>query len=413
MDIAFCFDDHLALAGMTAIMSLLETQRGPVRLHVFADRGTVAAPLLQSLARRYGTELAIHDASDESRHGFDSASDYGRPSVATYRRLQLADWLPAIDRLIYLDADLIVRRDLQDLWAEDLNGLPIGAVMDPWMPTIPGTCEEFSQGYFNAGVLLFDLALWRRERLTDSCLAEIERRQGRASASGGNALGYRCDQTPLNAVLNGRWKSLPPKWNATAYLTPRLAAQLSIPSAELREALEDPAIFHFLGAHKPWVEGLEDLGPRHREFNRFRRQLEQRFECSMLVKPGPFTNGPAAARNRRFLAMRLVAEAISSGLERPFIVLTGLLAPEISIVAREKKFPVGGFVSESPAHEGGVLHGLSVLTMRQALDQGIRDFIIGDYRRLERTRDWVRNEATCRNLPVRILDVGKLDRVAA
>src|SRR5437763_16981533 len=55
----------------------------------------------------------------------------GLASSATYVRLLIDQLLPAdLERVIYLDVDLIVRSDLSELWHFDLNGKTIAAVRD-------------------------------------------------------------------------------------------------------------------------------------------------------------------------------------------------------------------------------------------------------------------------------------------
>ena len=142
IDVAFCFDDHLALPGAAALLSLLDTNPG-VRVHIVTDPEPNAAPLLRSIAQRKGAEMVIVDRAPERDHGVDRESDYGCASTATYRRAFLPGLLPDLDRVIYLDADLIVRSSLAELWSTDLAGAALGAVEDPWMATIPAMRAPF------------------------------------------------------------------------------------------------------------------------------------------------------------------------------------------------------------------------------------------------------------------------------
>lgn len=398
IDVAFCFDDHLALPGAVAILSLLETNSA-VRVHVLTDPEPRAAPLLRSIARSKGAEISIVDSAPERDHDVDTASDYGRESTATYRRVFLTELLPDLDRVLYLDADLIVRNDLRQLWEAKLAGMPVGAVTDPWMATIDSMRAAFPNGYFNAGVLLIDLVRWRTERVLERFVEDIRRRQ----LAGEDPLSYRSDQTPLNEVLRGRWCRLPPQWNFTGYHVPRLAAELALTAETFAEAASDPAIVHFLGSHKPWVAGFESLTPWHREWHDLRRRLEAGFDLSGLGWPAPFTNGDASARRRRMLAMQLVQSALEQGLEEPAVVLTGLLGSEVVHVAREQGLPIACLASENPAYSGGRLHDVEVVTIGEALDQGRRDFILADYRRLKRSREILASEAERRGAELRVV----------
>ena len=95
-------------------------------------------------------------------------------SLDTYSRLWLADFFPeSVERVLYLDSDLIVVGDIQELWDSDLNGKLLAAA------SIPGStkCEFLSipesYGYFNAGVILTDLRQWRETRAIDELVAFV------------------------------------------------------------------------------------------------------------------------------------------------------------------------------------------------------------------------------------------------
>lgn len=403
IDVAFCFDDHLALPGAVALLSLLDTNPG-VRVHIVTDPEPNAAPLLRSIARSRGADLTVIDRAPERGHGVGRDSDYGHASTATYRRAFLPDLLPDFDRILYLDADLIVRSSLAELWSTDLAGAALGAVVDPWMATIPAMRAAFPDGYFNAGVLLIDLAKWREEQVPARFAEDICRRR----QAGEDPRTHSHDQTPLNEVLRGRWRAVSPRWNFTTHLTPRVAAELAIPAPDYQVIAEDPAVVHFLGSHKPWVPGFESLTPWHAEFQALRRRLETEYDLSGLAWPSSFTNGDAAARRRRMLALRLVHEARQRGLDRPAIILTGLLGREVLTVAREQDMPVACFASENPVHSGGALDDLGVVTIGEAIGRGQRDFIVADYRRLARTREMVDRAAEERGAELRVVALSRL-----
>jgi lipopolysaccharide biosynthesis glycosyltransferase len=98
---------------------------------------------------------------------------YGRltHSLGTYFRFFVGELLPAnLHRVLYIDGDAFPRCHLGELWSIDLAGAVVAAA-----PDFPGTfemwgeetCRRFGVGprapYFNAGVMLIDLAAWRRQ----------------------------------------------------------------------------------------------------------------------------------------------------------------------------------------------------------------------------------------------------------
>jgi Glycosyl transferase family 8 len=58
-------------------------------------------------------------------------------STMAYARILIPDLLPETrSRLLYLDADLLVLGDVAPLWTVDLQGAPLGAVLDRLDPLI-------------------------------------------------------------------------------------------------------------------------------------------------------------------------------------------------------------------------------------------------------------------------------------
>lgn len=177
---------------------------------------------------------------------------------AMYLRLQIGSLLPAcMDRVIYLDTDMIIRTDLRELWETPLQGYTIGAVQNHLPSTIgeptavPAHRElgiDPAAPYFNSGLLLIDLARWREERIEERSLEYIHTHPDDL---------YYPDQEALNAVLAGRWKVLPLEWN---FLTSIYGLPVW-PDSPLKRQIEadawrifnGPKIVHFCGREKPWM----------------------------------------------------------------------------------------------------------------------------------------------------------------
>ena len=99
----------------------------------------------------------------------------------------------------------------------------------------------------NTGVLLIDLALWRREGLGAQLLRCLEENR---------AYVRMWDQYPLNVVLAGRWKELPPVWNAQIQVHDYPSWRESpYDEATYAAVAQAPRILHFAAAVKPWQRG--------------------------------------------------------------------------------------------------------------------------------------------------------------
>lgn len=178
---------------------------------------------------------------DVAEHMFPELAERGHINRTTLFRLGLEKLAPdAVTRAIYLDADLIVCRDIAELWRADLGDAPLGAAPDSWVDSA-AFAKTWSlspeHAYFNAGVLLIDLEAGRREGLFSAALA--------FQAEHGEALAYN-DQDALNYIYWGRWRALDPAWNTqtTTIMTDLDAKVLS---------RRRPGIVHFTTDLKPWL----------------------------------------------------------------------------------------------------------------------------------------------------------------
>ncbi|MEO7368131.1 MAG: glycosyltransferase family 8 protein [Gemmatimonadaceae bacterium] len=160
--------------------------------------------------------------------------------------LLLPDVLPGdVDRVLFLDPDLLVLDDVGKIWDTDLGDDTIAAVRDLAIPRCSsprGVKDRQTMGipddapYFNAGMMLIDLARWRTEKVSTRALDYLEQHRGRTDYS---------HQEALNAVLWNKWKQLDQRWNLIASLAGRRYSQSP-------QSAVAPGIVHFAGRFKPW-----------------------------------------------------------------------------------------------------------------------------------------------------------------
>jgi lipopolysaccharide biosynthesis glycosyltransferase len=213
-------------------------------LHVYAVDAGLPRDALERIARSLGPRAELSWV-EPARTTFTGVPLWGRMPIATYDKLAIARWIPDdVDRVLWLDADLLVLGDLATLWRTDVGDAVLGATQDARVPTVDapfGVRSYASYGltarakYFNAGVMLIDLARWRAADVEGRALSYLKRHRERV---------YFWDQEALNVVLAGRWCELEPAWN----WSPTIGH-----ARHARSAVADGArILHFSGNLKPW-----------------------------------------------------------------------------------------------------------------------------------------------------------------
>jgi lipopolysaccharide biosynthesis glycosyltransferase len=170
---------------------------------------------------------------------------------ATWYRVLAPDVLPDVERILFLDADLLALDSLGPLWDTDVSGHYLAAVTNVFQDDHlfrAGQLGLEPQDYFNAGVMLMNLDLIRRDGRT---AAMVE--YGREHAG---ELMFR-DQDALNVVLARRRLPLHPRWNTMNSFEVFPWSAYVFGAGELEEALRNPGIRHFEGpgVNKPWDRG--------------------------------------------------------------------------------------------------------------------------------------------------------------
>ena len=86
---------------------------------------------LLTVSRQYSrTEVQFIPAKDISKK-LEMKVSTDRGSLSQYARLFVSSDLPKdLDRVLYLDCDIIINRSIRELWNLDLKGKTIGALMD-------------------------------------------------------------------------------------------------------------------------------------------------------------------------------------------------------------------------------------------------------------------------------------------
>ncbi|MBL8209970.1 MAG: hypothetical protein JNK87_04630 [Bryobacterales bacterium] len=169
---------------------------------------------------------------------------WGRVPALTYARLFLNDQFPdRAGRVVVLDSDVLVLADIAELFEADLGEHVLGAAVDPFIPTVsaldglPASVRKeipADAPYFNAGVMVVDLARWREKEVSRRALTYIERHYRELR---------QYDQDALNYVLHEHWRELEAGWNAQPRVTNALGVRCP----------EQARIAHFSGRLKPWL----------------------------------------------------------------------------------------------------------------------------------------------------------------
>jgi lipopolysaccharide biosynthesis glycosyltransferase len=282
-----CADDTYAMQLAVTARSAIENLRGShSTLHLYVVDGGIKPHSRQMLLDSVRSPRCVTQILEAPRClvGDDidaisrSLGPNGRTiskyiSTAAFFRMLIPDLLPReIDKAIYLDCDLVVRGDLEQLWDTNMGDHCVLAAQDTWINVVSdanGLLNYRELGlpsdakYFNSGVLVLDLDAWREGGICRQAMDYLRSHQ---------AFVRWHDQDVLNPILAGKWGQLDPRWNVNAtsfydfskrrYRDWAQSGSL-FPQNVYESMIRDPFIIHYVSHIKPWTSWST---PREEEF---------------------------------------------------------------------------------------------------------------------------------------------------
>lgn len=288
--VVYASDDKFAEILGVSLVSLYENSKDMDEIVVYVLDSGITDENKQKLVfvcRFYGRSdiVFIPGKNISEKLSMDVTVDRG--SLSQYARLFVSSDLPQeLDRVLYLDCDIVVKESIRELWNLDLQGKTVGALMDAFSKHYRKNIDlEPDDIMFNSGVMLIDLEKWRQDEIEEKLLKFIKAKNGRIQQG---------DQGALNAVLSHDTYCFEPRMNAVTiyfdFIYGELLTYRKPPEfyseEQIREAVMEPHIIHFttsFASRRPWV-----VGCKHRYVG----------EWLKYKKMSPWTDSPLWEDNR-------------------------------------------------------------------------------------------------------------------
>uniref|UniRef100_A0A0E0LWE7 Hexosyltransferase n=1 Tax=Oryza punctata TaxID=4537 RepID=A0A0E0LWE7_ORYPU len=244
--------DKLNYAAMR--MWFLENSQGKAAVEVqniedFTWLNSSYSPVLKQLESHFMINYYFKTQQDK----LDNNPKFQNPkylSILNHLRFYLPEIFPKLNKVLFLDDDIVVQKDLSALWSIDLKGKVNGAIQtcgetfhrfDRYLnfsnPLIAKNFERRACGWAY-GMNMFDLAEWRKHNITDVYHYWQEQNEHR--------LLWKLGTLPAGLVTF---------WNQTFPLDHKwhLLGLGYKPNVNQKD-IEGAAVIHYNGNHKPWLE---------------------------------------------------------------------------------------------------------------------------------------------------------------
>lgn len=225
------------------MVSVFENNKGEeVKFHVIGEGLTSNdKKALHDIASNYGNSVVFYDVNEKMFRNFPVSDQW--PQVIYYRLILPSLLEDDINRILYVDCDIIFRGPIKDLMEVDMGDNTIAAVEDVFSHYAGyifnlGYCP--TDWYFNSGVLLIDVAKWKSRDITNKCIEFIKTHDV-----------VHPDQDALNAVLHDSWLRVSNRYNFLSNYHVRYL-NMELCRMDLDKSYPYyPVICHFTG-QKPW-----------------------------------------------------------------------------------------------------------------------------------------------------------------
>lgn len=236
----FACDDNFVKFTMVTVRSMLENASKDYHYNIYILNTNI-------MDRMKKASFDIVDEYDNATLEFVDVTSYLESisdrlpirdyySKTTYYRLFIAEMFPQYDKAIYLDSDMIVKGDISVLYNKEIGNNLVGAAHEQAMVQTDayGDYVEHNIGisrhsFFNAGMLVINSDLWRKEAVLDQFIDLLGLYTFRVTQ----------DEDYLNAICQDRVAWVGDEWNVEIYET-------------INVSEEDACIFHYIMWCKPW-----------------------------------------------------------------------------------------------------------------------------------------------------------------
>jgi lipopolysaccharide biosynthesis glycosyltransferase len=267
MDILTSAEGPYIPAAEAMLFSFLSQNPGRHSIYMLSQEAPALFRDIGQLCNLAGSDFALlnPNALVGRLEGASTRINRGK-SMAQYHRIYASHLLPPeLPKVLYLDADLLVRHSLAGLWAIELGDDYLAASSMSASIKNRDFLAKFGGRYFNSGVMLINLGRWRRDNVSGECERILSERPQDVTFWDQCLLNFACPT----------WREFGIEYNYYYAIGPRWASKFGLTKWQFRAIAANPAILHFIGPYKPWKKEPADLRDLEREYPLCREAFER------------------------------------------------------------------------------------------------------------------------------------------
>lgn len=252
MDIVLITDDNYVMPTVVAITSLLvnKDSKSQYNIHVICTNVLPQNVDLFKAMDRPDFAIDIIVMDNISKYQNLVIGDMHVSPAALYK-FDIANIFPELDKILYIDGDILVEKDLKPLFELNLDGNYAAVVKDAKPatykpPQIVKLKIPHHTAYFNSGVMMLNLKKFREDSL-DEKLLEYRK----------NGINYFMDQDALNVCFEEKVIYLPLYYNVMSSVMgffngEDIKSYYGLDTDDKTEIYNRAVIVHLCTRYKPW-----------------------------------------------------------------------------------------------------------------------------------------------------------------
>lgn len=270
--IAMSTDNNYVFPAIVSMTSILENKNPDTKIDFYimlsGETTQESKNKIISLQNKYSNcNITLIDMNDKMKSFYTS----GHIKTAAYYRLALPSLLPHLDKVLYLDVDIIVRKDLSELFNYNVNNFYLAGVVEyqgdnrlnrlKWRWSRRNDdfymqkygANIYKKSYINSGVIIFNLNKMRKDNIEPKLLE---------CAESYNHLTH--DQCVINLVCYNKILYIPSIYN----------------SSPQDNYGSNQVIVHYLGKNKPWSSPESkdaDLWWKYVQKTDYSKEIQQKY----------------------------------------------------------------------------------------------------------------------------------------
>lgn len=265
IEVATITDGNYILYQKVAIVSLCKNTSSRIRVNLIYS-GVISKKdreFFLNLEKMY-KNITLRFINYSNRIDYSAKNHV---SKAAYIKINLDTILSDIDKVIYLDSDVLINDDIKELWSYSNKIHYLGAIINPgydYDNRVFGVSKDHKT--FNSGVMMLNLKNIRKHEFSKKLKLFLDEK---------GHLTRLNDQAAFNAVFLD-WQLLPEKWNVQYVFYMKSSKELDIDSIHLKDLRKNPSIIHFTSNSKPWQ--YRNAHPLKKKYYSYLIEVEPNFK---------------------------------------------------------------------------------------------------------------------------------------